>query len=103
MIKLEPMTIKELAEKVGCSANTVRLYISRAEFSHIKVDKLLNVKLYNNITNTDINRLRELIHVKRKFKQTWKDKYIQLTSAYNALLEQNKQLQAELLKLTNNV
>ena len=56
------MTIKKLAEKVGCCDDTVRTYISRAEFSNVEFIKIsVNKFILKNVTEDNIIRLKELV------------------------------------------
>ena len=50
------MNIKELANIIGCSTATIRMYICRYEFAHIGVNR----GEISNIQNKDITRIKEL-------------------------------------------
>lgn len=54
------VTLERISEEIGCSANTVRVYLARPEFSHIQRMHKAHRAVINNITDSDISRLKEL-------------------------------------------
>jgi|GEM_PF-4067658 len=64
------VTLERISEEIGCSAIAVRVYLGRSEFSHIERMHTANRTVINNITDSDISRLKELIkrHSKEKNK-----------------------------------
>lgn len=50
-----------LLKEMNCSEVTLRVYLDRFEFSHIKHFRLKNKSLYKGITEEDKKRLKELI------------------------------------------
>lgn len=52
--------VKALERLVNRKYQTLMLYFSRAEFSHIKVIRTKKGVYFDNITYDDINRLKEL-------------------------------------------
>lgn len=52
---------KELAEKLNCCAETVKVYMSRAEFSHVKYFKIRNKIVYEGLESKDFKLLRKFI------------------------------------------
>lgn len=67
---------KKLAESVGCHINTMRKYLARYEFAHIKKNIIERCKqhpriwIYNNVEEQDIDRLKELVKWKIKKQKT---------------------------------
>lgn len=59
------ITIEELATRVKCSVQQLKVYLCRAEFSHIKWEKVNKQKISNNVHKDDIQRLRQLIYNRR--------------------------------------
>lgn len=63
---------KKLAEEVGCKHFTLRQYLCRSEFAHIDRQMFKGTKshsriwIYNNVEESDIKRLKELIRWKTK-------------------------------------
>ena len=60
------MTTKRIAEILNCSTGTVLSYIGRAEFSHLKISKMRQLRLYKVITLKDLETLRSLINKRKK-------------------------------------
>lgn len=74
------MTTKKIAEMLNCSPGTVLAYIGRAEFSHLGISKLRQVRLYKGVTPKDIETLRRLMnsrkHRKKKLTACTKQKHV---------------------------
>lgn len=63
---LGSITEKELLSKTTLSQTTLRIYLGRAEFSHIEKGSLGKGKfVYLGVTNEDIKRLKELKNRRR--------------------------------------
>lgn len=60
-----PMTLNKIAQKLNCSSSTARIYLSRSEFSHIKVVTIKRKTIYKGLTKDDFIRLDRLINRRR--------------------------------------
>ena len=60
-------TLKRVLKR---SEATIKLYLCRAEFSHIEFRKIEGVPCYVNITDEDVNRLKDLM-IKRGKRGKW--------------------------------
>ena len=70
-MKAVVLTPDYLEKQIGVSIKTIQLYLCRSEFSHVKRVSRKRIERYYNITNYDIERLKELIrrrNVKRGVK-----------------------------------
>lgn len=59
------MTIKKIAEKLKCSTCTIRIYLSRSEFSHLQWMKIKRTDIIKGLTDKDLKRLKQLLKRKR--------------------------------------
>lgn len=66
MNKMELLNAKEIALRVGCSADTIRRIMGRAEFSSLPYTVINQTTYYGNITNEVIEQLQSLINIRRK-------------------------------------
>lgn len=58
---------KEFANQVGCSINTLQIYICRSEFSHIKRCKdNKHFVFYDNIKKLDIDKISKMLKNNKK-------------------------------------
>lgn len=60
------ITFSELLKQLNCSESTLRTYLDRFEFSHIKHYRIQNKSIYKGITTRDKIRLKELITNSKK-------------------------------------
>ena len=67
---------RDLAEKIGCSITTLRIYLGRSEFTELKIKR----GYINNVEPKHIDRLKELysnaIHKKSNLVRKFRDKHM---------------------------
>lgn len=56
------MTLKRIAELIGCSVSTAGIYLCRSEFAHIKIKRLHQVRVYRGVFPRDIEHLKKLVN-----------------------------------------
>lgn len=54
-----------LAEKIGATPTTIRVYMCRSEFAHIRREYIKGVESYFNVSAYDIQLLKKFIKRKR--------------------------------------
>lgn len=69
MPKMKLTTLKELADELSCNDITIRVYLSREEFSHIQKVRKGKYILLANVLKKDIIRLQKLVN--RKKANSW--------------------------------
>ena len=70
------VSIERISQKIGCKPNTVRVYLGRGEFAHIHKIHSRHRAFINNITDSDISRIKELYEnalARRKNKERLKN------------------------------
>ena len=71
------MDISEIAlsEACSCCAETIRRYLVRSEFSHIKSSINEGVKIYTNVSAKDIKTLKQFINRRKRSYQKLPEEY----------------------------
>ena len=65
-------TKEQLSKLLNIAVDTLYVYLSRAEFSHIKRERINKILHYKNVTDNDIEALKRLFN--RKANKKWKKK-----------------------------
>lgn len=55
------VTIRELSEKIHLAPSTIRTYIFRPEFKHLKLVKIRNAFAFEGVTDSDLQLLQKII------------------------------------------